>query len=151
VQEEPLAADALDGLDSATAEALARVGVTTLDQLARCEALALSSRAGLAYTRLLRLALLARRERAARAPRPPGPSGEDLLQPAPPRARPVAPGPGAEGPRPDPRFSPSEGPPVERPEPLAPLAAPRVDRRAAAGAPQAAPPDGSLESAGPFA
>jgi hypothetical protein len=56
-----LEAGAVDGLDSAAAAALARVGVQDLRALATCDALAIARASGIAWSRLTRLRALAAR------------------------------------------------------------------------------------------
>jgi hypothetical protein len=62
---------AVDGLDEETAAILAGVGISTLDELAAIDALALSAELGVGYTGLWRLAGLARRAVALAGAPPP--------------------------------------------------------------------------------
>ena len=57
----PLASGVLDGLDAAAVAALARAGVTTLEELTKVEEVELVRASGLPLTRLLRFRFLARR------------------------------------------------------------------------------------------
>jgi len=56
-----MGAGAIDGLDAETARRLAAAGIATREQLVRADALELSARTGIGYTRLWRLRMLARR------------------------------------------------------------------------------------------
>jgi|KBSSwiStaDraftv2_1062776.scaffolds.fasta_scaffold146167_2 hypothetical protein len=69
--EQLLEVGAVDGLDEDTAAILAGVGVSTLDELAAIDALALSAELGVGYTGLWRLAGLARRAVALAGMPPP--------------------------------------------------------------------------------